>query len=73
VKRRVVNDADFLGTVLSGAAEEDEFLRKLLHLHRESQRIGVRQRVALSICRTDYMLHRPSGSDSPPRACCRSR
>jgi glutathione synthetase len=68
IKRRVVADADFLESVLAGAAEEDEFLRRLLALHRETQRVGVRQSIALSICRTDYMLHRPADADASTEA-----
>jgi glutathione synthetase len=62
VRHRVVQARSFLPEILADAAQQDEFLRRLLTLEADARRIGIRQTLALSVCRADYMLHRDPSS-----------
>lgn len=62
VRHRVAQARGFLRDVLSDAAGQDEFLNRLLKLDAEARRVGMRQTLALSVCRADYMLHRDSSA-----------
>ena len=54
----------WLARTLRGAADGDEFTKRLLELCESVQREGSTQPARLAILRSDYMLHEPEGGMS---------
>ena len=59
---RVAQDVPWLSRTLRGAADGDDFTRRLLKLCAQVQREGATQHARLAILRSDYMLHEPDGA-----------
>lgn len=59
----VANSTQFLKETLCGAADCDEFVRKLLSILNKSLKDPSKQKVTLGILRSDYMLHQEGGEE----------
>ncbi len=64
---RVGCDVPWLSRTLRGAADGDDFTRRLLDLCARVQREGATQPARLALLRSDYMLHEPDGASGPSR------